>query len=66
MRWFDFINWLFKARGVLQNCCNIKGGAMQCLSCQECCAACAETCDCCGSTSMESCFDACCPKRGVC
>ncbi len=48
------------------DCCNFKGGAIHCMNCQECCAACAETCNCCGTTSIESCFDACCPKRGVC
>jgi len=51
---------------MLQDCCNYKGTGIQCLGCQECCASCAETCDCCGTTSIESCLDACCPKRGVC
>jgi hypothetical protein len=51
---------------MLRDCCNYKGTGIQCLGCQECCASCAETCDCCGTTSIESCLDACCPKRGVC
>ncbi|CAF0976639.1 unnamed protein product [Adineta ricciae] len=59
-----FIREILKSRGVLQNCCNYKGSGIQCLGCQECCLACAETCDCCRTTSIESCLDACCPKRG--
>ncbi|CAF0837949.1 unnamed protein product [Didymodactylos carnosus] len=35
-----------------------------CCACGECCLACAETCNCCNTTSVESCLDACCPKRG--
>ncbi|CAF0753134.1 unnamed protein product [Adineta steineri] len=53
-----------KNRGVLKNCCEQRGNGIQCLGCQECCVACAETCDCCHTTSIESCLDACCPKRG--
>lgn len=51
---------------MLRDCCNLKGSGIQCLGCQECCASCAETCDCCGTASVESCLDACCPKRSVC
>ncbi|CAF1538381.1 unnamed protein product [Rotaria magnacalcarata] len=58
------IREILKSRGMLRDCCNYKGSGVQCLGCQECCAACAETCDCCRTTSIESCLDACCPKRG--
>ncbi|CAF0803348.1 unnamed protein product [Rotaria sordida] len=59
------IREILKSRGILKDCCNWQEtGGIQCLGCQECCASCAETCDCCQTTSIESCFDACCPKRG--
>ncbi|CAF0922778.1 unnamed protein product [Rotaria sp. Silwood1] len=58
------IREILTSRGILKDCCNFQGAGVQCLGCQECCASCAETCDCCHTTSIESCFDACCPKRG--
>ncbi|CAF0768814.1 unnamed protein product [Didymodactylos carnosus] len=48
-------------RGLTQNCCACDEN---CCACGECCLACAETCNCCNTTSVESCLDACCPKRG--
>ncbi|CAF2560537.1 unnamed protein product [Rotaria sp. Silwood2] len=58
------IREILKSRGVLRDCCNCNISDIRCLGCQECCAGCAEACDCCGTTSIESCLDACCPKRG--
>jgi len=58
------IREILKSRGMLRDCCTCGGAGVQCSGCQECCASCAETCDCCGTTSIESCLDACCPKRG--
>ncbi len=60
------IFYFLKSRGILHDCCNYKEDGIRCLTFQECCIACAQTCDCCGITSIESCFNACCPKRGVC
>ncbi|CAF4617256.1 unnamed protein product [Rotaria sp. Silwood1] len=59
-----FIREILKSRGILKDCCNCNINCIQCLSCQECCVSCAEACDCCGTTTIESCLDACCPKRG--
>ncbi|CAF4413746.1 unnamed protein product, partial [Adineta steineri] len=58
------IREMLKSRGMFQDCCSWKGSCCECITCQECCVSCAETCDCCNTTSIESCLDACCPKRG--
>ncbi|CAF1150752.1 unnamed protein product [Rotaria sordida] len=58
------IREILKSRGMLRDCCNCNISGIRCLGCQECCIGCAQACDCCSTTSIESCLDACCPKRG--
>lgn len=56
---------VFPCENSTESCCSCKCDRTRYSSFDDCCGSCAQALDCCERTSLDSCLDSCCPKRGV-